>query len=176
MDIKKFADDILAGSTRFLALTDPTDNDFYAFSQKNGFTETHLVTVLEEIFLNAREHGSGKILFYFHKDGSTLLFGIRDLLGVGIHETVPKNPRLVDVGGKEASSILRLSLEKGITGTGDVGRGIGLFLLKDFVQKSKGESYLASDSAFLRQNINKIFESDLGSEIKGSLVCLKINQ
>lgn len=71
-------------------------------------------------------------------------------------------------------SILRLSLEEGISGTGQIGRGIGLYYLSRLVQETGGECLIASDRGTVVQSGSQFFEKSLSQDTKGSVVVLKM--
>lgn len=153
----------------------PTDNDLFELFQTQDIKSRELLVVLEELLFNSEEHGNKPIHFYFHKFFGNIMFAIEDF-GTGIHSTLPENLRLSDIKGKKSSSILRLSLEEGITGTAIVGRGLGLFYLSKFVSENNAEALLASNSGFVIQNNKYFFEKELDSDINRNILIVKVSE
>jgi len=109
------------------------DESLFNLITSLGIKSQNLENVLTELMINSDEHGGGINIFLYGHWGKKLFFVFQDQ-GEGIHETIPKNQRLSDTRGKSSVSLLRLAMEEGITGTGTIGRGMGLFYLAQFVK------------------------------------------
>lgn len=101
------------------------------------------------------------------------MFALEDY-GPGIHTTLPANARLSDLKGKKSSSLLRLALEEGITGTAQIGRGLGLFYLSRLVADNHAETLLASNCGLVIQHGDVFYEKDLKNDISRNLIIIKI--
>lgn len=157
-------------------MANPTDQDLFDFFVNQWeIKNLNFILVLEELLINAREHGGPPINLYYGQMGEYFLIALEDF-GRGIHQTLPCNPRLADLKGKKTSGILRISLEEGITGTGIIGRGMGLFYLMEFISANNGEALLASDAGILIQNSNNFFSKDLAKQINRNLIIFQITK
>lgn len=117
-------------------------------------------SVLSEICANAAEHGSSSfgayaaVQAYHHilsgrhgsrygqRQGEEVLVAIADG-GVGMRETLSRNPALAEYTATD-NDALRHALEMGVSGTGEVGRGGGLFLVAQIAGRSGGSLSLRS--------------------------------
>ncbi|MBK7961385.1 MAG: hypothetical protein IPK04_09415 [Bdellovibrionales bacterium] len=154
-------------------LINPTDIDIYELFQTQKIRSQEFLIVLDELLFNSEEHGQRPINLYLKKSFGSLVVAIEDF-GQGIHTTLPCNQRLSDIKGKKSSSILRLSLEEGITGTGQVGRGLGLFYLSEFVLEKSAECLVASDSGLVIQSAQIFYERALAADICRNLIVIKV--
>jgi hypothetical protein len=155
-------------------LINPSDNDIFELCKGQNIKSQELLVVLEELLFNSEEHGQRPINLYYTKFLGYVILAIEDF-GKGIHITLPCNQRLSDIKGKKSSSILRLSLEEGITGTGQIGRGLGLFYLSKFLSENNAEGLVASNSGLVIQNCNIFYEKELLEDIDRNLVIIKVS-
>ncbi len=173
MNLEDLVDSILQNAPLIKPLSLPSERQMYDTLTNLGIVDHSLLSVLDELYLNAKEHGSEKIQIYITKVFNHFYFVITDL-GSGIHSTLPKNKKLSDTLGKSASALIRLACEEGITGTGVVGRGIGLHLLSDFVKNRRAESLILSDKGLMIQIGSLYMEKESRQSIAGTLVALKL--
>lgn len=175
MDLETVAQSILDGKPLIPKLSGSTDQILFEAMNKLGIHMADLSTVLEELLLNAREHGKKSVSVHLGRVLNSLFFAVRDE-GVGIHETLPNNIKLSDTRSKSAAALMRLACEEGISGTGTVGRGVGLYLASKYCKDHNAEMLLMCDAGKLLQLQNYFLEKNmLSSEfINGTLVCLRI--
>lgn len=167
--------EILNNKSTLVNVSPINASSIYDVLQSLGVKSQDLEVVLEELLINAQEHGKGPIGFSYGKLMGTFTFVFYDT-GEGIHVTIPKNQRLSDLKGKTSTSILRLALEEGVTGTGVVGRGMGLFYLSKLVSQKNAECLIASDSGVVVQKGNLFFEKTLATDLKRTIVVLQIKE
>jgi two-component sensor histidine kinase len=149
VELSRFVEQILSSQIA-PRLRQTDDSRLFQLLQELGITSLSVQLVCEELFLNAQEHGQTAVQTFAVRQADRLYLAFLDR-GPGIHQTLPRNPRLSDLRGKSASSLLRLSVEEGITGTGVLGRGVGLSLLSRLIQEQNGEAVLISDGGLLVQ-------------------------
>ncbi len=167
---------IIDHQTKLTCLVNPTDQTIYEnLTTDLGLKSQDLLIVLEELLANSLEHGSLPIHYYFGQQLKYYIFCIEDF-GSGIHTTIPKNSRLSDTKDKSSMSIIRLSLEEGISGTGTVGRGMGLYYLSKLIKEKGAEGLVASNSGLVIQRDNYFIEKPLVQDIKRNLVIFQIHQ
>lgn len=173
MNLEDLALSILDDKPLIAELPDSTDQALFDAATLSGLSShTDLMVVLEELLLNAREHGKDSPRVYLAVQDGWIYYAVTDL-GSGIHQTIPANPKLSDTRGKATTALLRLACEEGITGTGTLGRGVGLYLLAQYCSKQNAEGYLWSNGGVLRI-IGSQFQESLSNEpITGTIVCLK---
>ncbi len=151
------------------------EKKLFNFYIETGIKSQDLLVVLEELLINSQEHGKTNVDFYYDKKINYFTFVIIDH-GEGIHNTVPHNVRLQDIKGKSSSSILRISLEEGITGTGVIGRGMGLYYLSKFIKEKNATCLLASNSGMVIQDGSVFFEKALKSDIKMNCIIIQVHE
>lgn len=149
-----------------------SDQALYEKLTALGISSAPLINVLEELVINGREHGVKGLQIYCAIEGKHLLFATSDK-GPGIHQTVPRNPKLADTINKTPAAIIRLALEEGITGTGVTGRGVGLYLLSEYVRRTGSEAIVCSDGGLVRQQGAKFHEESSSKNWDGCIICLK---
>lgn len=175
MNIVDFALSIHAQQTSSLRVVAANESALYDTLQQEGIQNLELQILLEELLINSFEHAKDqKVELYFANILNSSYFAIKDS-GPGIHRTVPINKNLSDLKNKNPSAIIRMSCEEGITGTGVIGRGIGLSLLQNFCIQNPAESILWSDTGWVLQTGSLFYERQ-GSpvpEINGTLIALK---
>lgn len=171
MNIEDFAQSILDGRPWVPALTDASDRALSEGLDVLGISRVDVQVLFDELLINGREHGRAGVQVYLGKLLNFLLFAVRDH-GIGIHESVPKNPKLADTHAKSASAILRLACEEGITGTGTIGRGIGLHLLAEFCERNDAQSLLVSDGGRVLKVQDVFIEKDHAPAVEGTLICI----
>lgn len=136
-----------------------------------------LVTCLEELQLNAQEHGSPPTKLWYQVESDILYCAVEDQ-GIGICKKLLPVINLISKGKISCGAILRLSLEEGITSTGVEGRGQGLHYVSQYIRAVGGELFIASNSGILhlRTLVDNKVESttDEIEERKGTLVLLAI--
>jgi hypothetical protein len=113
-----------------------------------------ICSVLSEICANAAEHGASSfgayaaVQAYHHivsgprRRGEEVLIAIADG-GPGVRETLAHNPTLSEYTTSD-NDALRHSLEMGVSGTGEIGRGGGLALVAGIAARSGGSLSLRS--------------------------------
>ena len=163
----------LENKLSFDVVTAVTEDKLFDLVTKLGIKSQGLIIVLEELIINSVEHGNGRPDLYFECESGLLTFIMRDR-GVGIHEQIPRNPRLSDTKGKSTSSILRLALEEGITGTGVVGRGMGLYYLSKFVVDHDANCLVASNRGYVVQSRDVFHERSTNKDVDGTIVILQV--
>lgn len=168
------AGNILYKSSSLTQLSSTSDEALAnAFVNVDIQNDPDLINACEELLLNGREHGKENVSVFLEKEGHIFIFAIRDF-GDGIHQTIPRNPRLKDTSYASASKILNLACEQGVSGTGDPGRGVGLYELTAFCEKRQADALIMSDSATLIFNKQKSPQILSRPDIKGTLVILKV--
>ncbi|MEK6705268.1 MAG: hypothetical protein AABZ06_05725 [Bdellovibrionota bacterium] len=172
--LEDIAESILQGKPLLPLLKDSSENGIFNALSDLGMADIEIQAVLEELLLNAREHGQNKnIMIYMGCHVGWFFAVIRDQ-GPGIHMTLPKNPRLADTKGKSAAALIRLAVEEGITGTGTVGRGIGLHILSELVSSRRAESLVISDGGLFVQVGDVFLERYARIPTDGTLVAIKV--
>jgi hypothetical protein len=113
-----------------------------------------ICSVLSEVCANAAEHGASSfgayaaVQAYHHivsgprRRGEEVLIAIADG-GVGVRETLSRNPKYAEHTTTD-NDALRLALEMGVSGTGELGRGGGLALVAQIAARSGGSLSLRS--------------------------------
>ena len=113
-----------------------------------------ICSVLSEVCANAAEHGASSfgayaaVQAYHHivsgprRRGEEVLIAIADG-GVGVRETLSRNPKYAEHTTTD-NDALRLALEMGVSGTGEIGRGGGLALVARIAADSGGSLSLRS--------------------------------
>ena len=113
-----------------------------------------ICSVLSEVCANAAEHGASSVGAYaavqaYHhivsgprRRGEEVLIAIADG-GVGVRETLSRNPKYAEHTTTD-NDALRLALEMGVSGTGEIGRGGGLALVARIAADSGGSLSLRS--------------------------------
>lgn len=153
-------------------VSEVSDNGLFNAYSQMGINDTELLVVMEEILINAQEHGKKDIQLFMGHQLDFYFFACQDK-GSGIHKTLPKNPALADLSKAKTGALLRAACEEHITGTGVLGRGLGLYLLSDFCEKRKAEFLIASDFAILIKNHNIFMQKEMDIDIPGTIICLK---
>jgi len=154
-------------------LTPLSDQSLFELLESLNIKSQELLIVLEELLMNSIEHGGGQMQFHYDLIDDHFYFVLQDK-GDGIHKNVPRNPRLSDTAGKSTTSILRLALEEGITGTGTIGRGMGLFYLSKFIHENDAESIVASNGGMIIQQKGQFSEKAVGKDVEGTLILIKV--
>ena len=149
------------------------DSKLFDAYEKLNLNDTFLLSVVEELLMNSLEHGLTPIEIFFSKKEATVFFGIWDR-GTGIHNTLPRNPKLSDTKDKTSAALVRLSLEEHITGTGQVGRGVGLGLLSKYVKRSDSELLIWSNGAWVMQAKDCYFEQPSSQNVDGTMILLSV--
>jgi hypothetical protein len=113
-----------------------------------------ICSVLSEVCSNAAEHGASSfgayaaVQAYHHivsgprRRGEEVLVAIADG-GVGVRKTLSRNPKYAGHTTTD-NDALRLALEMGVSGTGEIGRGGGLALVAQIAARSGGSLSLRS--------------------------------
>jgi hypothetical protein len=165
---------IISADKNLNCLRNVTDPIFFdlIYNQLHIKSQDFLV-VLEELLMNSKEHGRVDADLYYGSLEDKIWFAITDK-GSGIHSTIPLNQRLSDLSGKTSSSILRLSLEEGITGTGKLGRGMGLYYFNKFIVDHEGEGIISSNSGLVHQKSDQFFEKTLSQDTGSNVILLMV--
>lgn len=174
MNLEDIADSITQKRPLIPAVPSPTENGLFEALKDLGIADTEIQVVLEELLLNAKEHGQSLGLSVHLARHLGWLFAVVRDEGPGIHATLPKNPRLADTQGKSAAALVRLSAEEGITGTGTLGRGIRLHLLSELVRSRRAESLILSDGGLFVQVADVFLERAARHPIQGTLAAFKV--
>jgi hypothetical protein len=172
-DLKTIANDWRNGRLKTPLIQSDESALFNAFNDLE-INNPVLLSVLEELLLNSMEHGKKPIELFLSRKKRILFFGIWDN-GVGIHKTIPNNPKLSDTKDKTSSALIRLALEEFITGTGQIGRGVGLSLLSKFVANSKSCLLIWANQSWVFQEKSDFFESPSTKPIAGTMILLMAN-
>jgi len=113
-----------------------------------------ICSVLSEVCANAAEHGASSfgayaaVQAYHHivsgprRRGEEVLVAIADG-GVGVRETLSRNTEYAEHTTTD-NDALRLALEMGVSGTGEIGRGGGLALVAQIAARAGGSLSLRS--------------------------------
>jgi hypothetical protein len=113
-----------------------------------------ICSILSEVCANAAEHGASSfgayaaVQAYHHivsgarRRGEEVLVAIADG-GVGVRETLSRNLKYAEHTTTDTDA-LRLALEMGVSGTGEIGRGGGLALVARIAADSGGSLSLRS--------------------------------
>ncbi len=173
--IRKVFNSILEDNSILKKIDNANEYTIYESLISEKIKSQDLAIVLEELFINSTEHGKSNPNFYFDKINDFYFFAIIDY-GSGIHTTIPKNNNLSDLKLKTSSSIIRLSLEQGITGTGQIGRGQGLFYLNTLIQQKSGMALIASNSGLVLQDKNIFTTETLSTDIQANCIILQIHE
>ncbi len=174
MTLEDIVESIMQSRPLLPRIREASENGIFEGLQDLGINDAEIQSVLEELLLNAREHGQSKaIAIHLASHLGWFYAAIRDE-GPGIQATLPKNPRLADTLGKSAAALTRLAAEEGITGTGIPGRGIGLHLLSEFVRTRKAESLILSDGGLFVQVSDIFLERAAKKSIQGTLIAFKV--
>jgi hypothetical protein len=173
--IRDIFNSILSKNSIIKKIENVNEYTIYDALQSAQIKSQDLIIVLEELFINSTEHGKSNPDFYFDKINEFYFFAVIDH-GAGIHTTIPKNINLSDLKLKASSSIIRLSLEQGITGTGQAGRGQGLFYLNTLIQQKSGLALIASNSGLVLQNKNIFTTETLPVDIQANYIILQIHE
>jgi hypothetical protein len=174
MNLEDIAESIIHHKPLLPAIPSASNNGIFNAMRDLSVTDLEIQAVLEELLLNAQEHGQGRgVTIYMGRHLGWFFVAIRDE-GPGIHATLPKNPRLADTQGKSAAALIRLAVEEGISGTGSIGRGIGLCLLSELVHLRRAESLIISDGGLFVQVGDIFLERGARLSIHGALVAFKI--
>ncbi len=151
------------------------DSGLFDLFQRMNIQSLSVQILCEELLLNAKEHGKGPVRTFARRDADRIQVALLDS-GPGIHVTVPRNPRLADLGGKSPSAILRMAVEEGITGTGTLGRGVGLSLLARTIRERGGEAVLISDGGLLVQ-VGEVFQGPPSRyDLAGTLAAFEVEE
>ena|SRR3990167_9944782 len=137
-----------------------------------------LMACLEELAMNAKEHGSPPYQFNYLLEEDRLTYAIEDN-GLGICKKLKDGlkdrlPEKISCG-----AMLRLVLEEGVSSTNIPGRGQGLNIVNGFVETSNGELYIRTNHGelFKKQVQNSRFEIstyECREHFAGTLVVLSI--
>lgn len=156
-------------------------NSFYQLASNLPMGKSgDFISSLEELQMNAQEHGSMPTSFYFVVKNNFVHSAIVDS-GVGICKKLVPILKASFSGFITCGAILRLSLEEGITSTGVKGRGQGLNFISKFIDSADGELLIASNSGIVIQHKNsekKVVFTTIENldERTGTVAILKIPQ
>lgn len=144
-----------------------------------GGKNIDLIACLEELKINATEHGKQKYTLWYTLKNKMLYCAVEDE-GIGIcNKLRPILIKSFTTADITCAAILRIALDIGVTSTGVVGRGQGLGFVSEFVRNVDGEMLISSSSGILLQHpaVNQgteisTFESK--TEKMGTFVMLSI--
>lgn len=117
-----------------------------AFPEMTSTLKKKLAESIYEIFNNAKMHSETEKIFacgQFYPDKNEIRFMMTDL-GIGIRESVNRrfNSNL------NAVAAIDWAMESGNTTRQGISGGIGLAILKEFIEKNKGELQVISNNGF----------------------------
>lgn len=127
-----------------------------------------------EIFNNAVIHGKCKEIFscgQYYKKKNKLDFTIVDI-GATIKENVTNYLNGSSYG---QNSIAWAVIEGHTTKTGDIPGGLGLSLIREFLEKNKGKIQIISANEYWEQNAEKCIEGNFSQKFPGTIVNLEFN-
>lgn len=128
-----------------------------------------------EIFSNAVIHSETKLGIFscgqFFPKKHRLDFSIADL-GIGIQQNVKKKGKL-NLSVEQA--IIWAISEKNTTKTGPIPGGIGLKLLREFIQKNEGRLQIVSDAGYWELSEGKENTRSFPEPFPGTVVNIEIN-
>ena len=124
--------------------------------------------MVKNIFDHSGEHIGG---FSFHlKNGqeNCLTLSIADI-GIGIRNSLKKVIQRDDIF--EDCIYIKEAIKKGVSGTGELGRGLGLSQIIETIN----EVQITSGNGLIKTNEGKIFkEETLNTNLKGTSIFLKL--
>lgn len=131
-----------------------------------------IVESIYEMFVNAQIHSETNNIYtcgQFFPKKNTIEFTIVDT-GIGIKEKVNKFLNMNLTASKAIKwAIIDTHSTKDVTG------GIGLSLLKEFIEKNKGKMQIISDSGFYEFNENKEITTEFQGRFPGTIINLRFN-
>ena len=131
-----------------------------------------IVESIYEMFVNAQIHSGTENIYtcgQFFPTKNTIEFTIVDT-GIGIKEKVNKFLNMNLTSCQAISwAIIDTHSTKDVTG------GIGLALLKEFIEKNKGKMQIVSDSGFYEFGKNGEFSEEFKGRFPGTIVNLQFN-
>jgi len=128
-----------------------------------------------EIFENARIHGECKTIFIcgqcFPKDNRL------DFAVVDMGKTIRKNVReCLDNKNLSGTDAIKWAVQEGhTTKKGPIPGGLGLSLIREFLQKNNGKIQIVSSNGFWEQAGEKVKEACFERPFVGTIVNLEIN-
>ena len=180
---KKRAVDVNHTTIRFQKLT-PNDAKYfkmYVIEELIGRTELprmseavkeKIVESIYEMYVNAQIHSETENIYtcgQFFPKKNTIEFTIVDT-GVGIKEKVNK---FLNVNLTSSQAIKWAIIDT--HSTKDVTGGIGLALLKEFIEKNKGKMQIVSDSGFYEFGKTGEISKEFQGRFPGTIVNLQFN-
>lgn len=127
---------------------------------------------LAEIFNNAVTHSECDRIFacgQYFKDTNRLDFSIADS-GIGIRECLSKNK--IDLDSLDA---IEWAITKGNTTKTDTSGGLGLSLVREFIELNKGRLQIISDTGFWEWNHEEIIKKTLIFRFPGTIINIEID-
>jgi hypothetical protein len=130
---------------------------------------------LDEIFNNAAIHSKSEHGIFCcgqaYPQGKKIKFTISDC-GIGIRRSILENRGLVKTG-EEA---IDWAMTEGTTSrTGDVPGGLGLKILREFIEMNRGEIQIASENGYWTLCNRQVVTSPLFRPYPGTIVSIQIN-
>lgn len=163
----------------------PTDGKYFKSYVVNEFIEGHMsdlpqmsdevkeriVEAICEIFVNAQIHSETKFIYtcgQFFPNKNKIEFTIVDI-GIGFKNRINKrfNSNLNSMQAIKWAVRDRSTTKEGISG------GIGLALLKEFVEKNKGKMQIVSNDGFYEYGSNGEILKQFRGEFPGTIVNLQ---
>ncbi len=161
----------------------PTDGKYfknYVFEELIERTELPLMSAgvkekiteaIYEIFVNAQIHSETKFIYtcgQFFPNKNKIEFTIADT-GIGFKERINKrfNSNLTAVQAIRWAVKDKKTTKQGVSG------GIGLALLKEFIEKNKGKMQIISDDGFYQFNTNEVITKPFVGKFPGTIVNLQ---
>jgi len=131
-----------------------------------------IVESIYEMFVNAQIHSETENIYtcgQFFPTNKTIEFTIVDT-GIGIKEKVNNFLQIILTSSQAIKwAIIDTHSTKDVTG------GIGLALLKEFIEKNNGKMQIVSDSGFYEFGKNGEFSKEFQGKFPGTIVNLQFN-
>lgn len=132
-------------------------------------------TSILEIFSNAVIHSQTKSGIFccgqFFPKSHQLIFSIVDL-GIGMRQNILEKCKLA----LSAEAAIRWATEeRNTTKQGQIPGGLGLKLIKTFIDLNDGRIHIVSDAGYWLREKNKTFTTTLATPFPGTIVTIEIN-
>lgn len=138
---------------------------------------SNLFESIMEMQANVMEHSETKDGYFMigqsYPETKRVRVSILDL-GIGIKTHLMRSGLKFEQNND--SFIIVKAFEEGISGTGDTGRGIGLSVLKEFIDKCEGSLVVISNKGFfIRAGKKIVIQRDLSFDFPGTLIDITVN-
>lgn len=161
---------------------EPNDGKFfsqYVFHKLLGRTEFPSISYcvrrkiaenIYEIFNNAQTHSETEYIYtcgQFYPKKNEIRFIIADT-GIGFKESINRRFN----ANIDATKAISWAIENRKTTRKDIPGGLGLALLKEFIEKNKGQMQIISDSGFYQFSTGGVIEKQFNGKYPGAVVSL----